>query len=151
MEEKRKVYDKTKKRGEDEHFIKLPSELRHYIYLPEFKAEMCFLYALIVDLWNAELGYAYPSQDKLAMYYGKALNTTKTHLKTLQKYGLIEMQTNSLGMTYVPLEPLSENEFFVNYRAADAQYRERLRQIEIDRESARLRMRASRERRSGND
>lgn len=53
----RKVYDKTKKR-EYAHFIKMPSELRYYIYLPDYKAEMNFLYALIVDLWNAELGYA---------------------------------------------------------------------------------------------
>lgn len=147
----RKVYDKTKKREEDAHFIKLPSELRHYVYLPEFKAEMAFLYALIVDLWNAEMGYAYPSQEKLAMYYGKALNTTKDHLKTLKKYGLIEMKRNSQGMTYVPLEPLLEHEFFVKYREADYAYKERLKQIEIDREAARLRMMKSRQRGSGND
>jgi hypothetical protein len=147
--DKRKVYDKTKKRGEDEHFIKLPSELRHYIYLPEFKAEMCFLYALIVDLWNAELGYAYPSQDKLAMYYGKALNTTKAHLKTLQKYGLIETGYNSRGKVFVPLEPLNEHDFFVKYREADAAYKEGLRQIEIDREASRVRIAKSR--RSGNE
>jgi DNA-binding transcriptional regulator YhcF (GntR family) len=147
--EKRKVYDKTQKRGEDAHFIKLPSELRHYVYLPEFKAEMTFLYALIVDLWNKEVGYAYPSQEKLAMYYGKALNTTKDHLKILEKYGLIEKNRNSLGMTFVPLEPLAEHDFFVKYREADHAYRERLKQIEIDREASRLRMMKSREKRSG--
>jgi hypothetical protein len=146
----RKVYDKTQRR-EDAHFIKMPSELRHYVYLPDYKAEMNFLYALIVDLWNAELGYAYPSQEKLAMYYGKALNTTKEHLKVLQKYRLIETNTNSLGKTYVPLEPLSEHEFFVKYREADQQYKERLRKIEVDREAARLRMVKSREKRSGNE
>ena len=149
--DKRKVYDKTKKREEDAHFIKLPSELRHYIYLPEFKAEMAFLYALIVDLWNADLGYAYPSQDKLAMYYGKALNTTKEHLRILKKYELIVMNTNSLGNTYVPLEPLPEHEFFVKYREANQQYRDRLKQIEADREAARLRMVKSRQKRSGNE
>jgi DNA-binding transcriptional regulator YhcF (GntR family) len=147
--EKRKVYDKTKKREEDAHFIKLPSELRHYIYLPEFKAEMAFLYGLIVDLWNKELGYAYPSQEKLAMYYGKALNTTKEHLKVLEKYELIEKKRNSQGMTFVPLEPLAERDFFVKYREADYTYREKLKQIEIDREAARLRMMKSRQRRSG--
>jgi Helix-turn-helix domain len=146
----RKVYDKTKKR-EDAHFIKMPSELRHYVYLPDYKAEMNFLYALIVDLWNKDLGYAYPSQEKLAMYYGKALNTTKTHLKTLQKYGLIEMTDTTAGKQYVPLEPLKEEEFFIRYREADRCYKDRLRQIEIDREAARLRMIKSRERRSGND
>lgn len=149
MEEKRKVYDKTKKREEDAHFIKMPSELRHYIYLPEFKAEMCFLYAVIVDLWNAELGYAYPSQDKLALYYGKALNTTKAHVKTLQKYGLIETGYNSNGKVFVPLEPLNEHDFFVKYREADAAYRAGLKQIELDREASRVRMAKSR--RSAND
>jgi DNA-binding transcriptional regulator YhcF (GntR family) len=147
----RKVYDKTKKREEDAHFIKLPSELRHYIYLPEFKAEMAFLYALIVDLWNAKKGYAYPSQDKLAMYYGKALNTTKGHLKTLIKYGIIETKRNSLGKIYVPLEPLNETDFFIKYPEADRLYKARLKQIELDREAARLRMMKSREKRSGTE
>jgi hypothetical protein len=147
----RKVYDKTQKREEDAHFIKLPSELRHYIYLPEFKAEMTFLYALIVDLWNAELGYAYPSQERLAMYYGKALNTTKDHLKILIKYDLIETKRNSMGKTYVPLEPLNEPDFFVKYREANRAYKARLKQIEIEREATRLRMMKSRQRRSGNE
>jgi hypothetical protein len=147
----RKVYDKTQKREEDAHFIKLPSELRHYIFLPEFKAEMAFLYALIVDLWNKELGYAYPSQEKLAMYYGKALNTTKDHLKTLKKYDLIDTKLNPQGKTYVPLEPLNEHDFFVKYREADHAYKERLKQIEIEREAARLRMMKSRQRRSANE
>lgn len=146
---KRKVYDKTQKR-EDAHFIKMPSELRHYIYLSDFKAEMCFLYALIVDLWNVELGYAYPAQEKLAMYYGKALNTTKAHLQILKKYDLIEISDDRAGKQYVPLEPLKEDEFFAKYREADRNYRTRLRQIELDREAARLRMIKSRERRSGN-
>jgi hypothetical protein len=145
----RKVYDKTQRR-EDAHFIKMPSELRHYIYLPDFKAEMCFLYSLIVDLWNADLGYAYPSQEKLAMYYGKALNTTKSHLKTLEKYNLIEISGTGAGKIYVPLEPINAPEFFVKYPEAERCYRDRLRQIEIEREAARLRMIKSRERRSGN-
>lgn len=146
----RKVYDKTLKRG-DAHFIKMPSELRHYIYLPDCKAEMNFLYALIVDLWNKDLGYAYPSQDKLAMYYGKALNTTKEHLRILQKYELIEMAINSQGKTYVPLEPLPEEEFFVEYREADQRYLDGLLQIETEREAARLRMVKSRQKRSGEE
>jgi hypothetical protein len=145
----RKVYDKTQKR-EDAHFIKMPSELRHYIYLPDYKAEMNFLYSLIVDLWNKELGYAYPSQERLAMYYGKALNTTKSHLGTLQKYELISMKDTSAGKQYIPYEPLKEEEFFVRYREADRCYKDRLRQIELDKQAARLRMVKSRERRSGN-
>jgi hypothetical protein len=145
----KKIYDKTKKR-EDAHFIKMPSELRHYIYLPDYKAEMNFLYSLIVDLWNAEMGYAFPSQEKLAMYYGKALNTTKAHLRTLEKYELIEMRDTTAGKQFIPYEPLKEEEFFIKYREADRCYRDRLRQIEVDRESARLRMVKSRERRSGN-
>ncbi|MBI0579664.1 hypothetical protein IEC97_20085 [Neobacillus cucumis] len=112
---------------------------------------MNFLYALIVDLWNKDLGYAYPSQDKLAMYYGKALNTTKEHLRILQKYELIEMAINSQGKTYVPLEPLPEEEFFVEYREADQRYLDGLLQIETEREAARLRMVKSRQKRSGEE
>jgi hypothetical protein len=85
MKYERKVFNKREKG--DGHFIKLPSNVKHYVYHPKFKSEMTFLYALIIDLHNVELGYAYPSIEQLAFYYGKTRQTTSTHLDVLKEVG----------------------------------------------------------------
>ncbi|WP_051591211.1 helix-turn-helix domain-containing protein [Bacillus sp. UNC438CL73TsuS30] len=116
-----KVYDKTKQEG---HFFRLPTDIRHYVFMDGYKTEMNYLYALIVDYYNAKKGYAFPSQYTLAAYYGKAEKTVVQHLKVLKRVGLIEVVSNGRGRVnhYKPLKPLSKEELFAKYPEAAERY-----------------------------
>ncbi|PEF24964.1 helix-turn-helix domain-containing protein [Bacillus pseudomycoides] len=116
-----RVYDKTKAEGT---FFRLPSELRHYIFMKGYKAEMNYLYGLIVDYYNAEKKCAFPSQYTLSKYYGKDETTVRRHLAVLEKVGLIKIIGNGKGKGnfYIPLVPLTQGELFRKYPDAAAKY-----------------------------
>lgn len=116
-----RVYDKTKNEGT---FFRLPSELRHYIFMKGYKAEMNYLYGLIVDYYNAEKKCAFPSQYTLSKYYGKDETTVRRHLAILEKVGLIKIIGNGKGKGnfYQPLVPLTQGELFRKYPDAAAKY-----------------------------
>ncbi|MGX5467598.1 helix-turn-helix domain-containing protein [Bacillus toyonensis] len=116
-----KVYDKTKAEGT---FLRLPSEIRHYIFMKGYKAEFNYLYGLIVDYYNADKKCAYPSQYTLSKYYGKDETTVRRHLAVLEKVGLIKIIGNGKGKGnfYIPLMPLTQEELFRKYPDAAAKY-----------------------------
>ncbi|HDR7382381.1 hypothetical protein CN575_16755 [Bacillus wiedmannii] len=116
-----RVYDKTKAEGT---FFRLPSELRHYIFMKGYKAEMNYLYALIVDAYNANKGCAFPSQYTLSKYYGKDETTVRRHLAVLEQVGLVKIIGNGKGKGnfYQPLVPLTEKELFRKYPDAAAKF-----------------------------
>ncbi|PEB54188.1 hypothetical protein CON65_16575 [Bacillus pseudomycoides] len=116
-----RVYDKTKAEGT---FFRLPSELRHYIFMKGYKAEMNYLYALISDAYNVNRGCAYPSQYTLSKYYGKDETTVRRHLAVLEKVGLVRIIGNGKGKGnfYKPLVPLTQEELFRKYPDAAAKF-----------------------------
>ncbi|MDA1577574.1 helix-turn-helix domain-containing protein [Bacillus cereus group sp. TH228LC] len=116
-------------------FIKLPSNLKYYVYHPKYKAEMSYLYALIVDYFNEEFGYAWPSTNRLAMEYGKAEKTVRTHLNVLEELRLIQKRRGLLGNSYRPYEPLDEDEFFEAFPDAKKVYDRALRKLEAEKEA----------------
>lgn len=119
------VYDKTQVRDA---YFRLPKNIERYIFIPEFRPEMCYLYALIVDWYNAKKGYAYPSIRKLSIRYGRNEKTTLEHLKVLEAVGLLDIEYRE-GDTnaYRPLHPLSKDEFFEVFPEAKEE-RERIEQ-----------------------
>ena len=131
---KPKVFRKTKG-AYKENFIKLPSNLKHYVYHQKYKAEMSYLYALIVDYFNEEVGYVWPSTHRLAMEYGKAEKTVRTHLNVLEELQLIQKRRGLLGNSYRPYEPLNEDEFFEVFPDAKKTYERALRKLEVEREA----------------
>ncbi|MEE6133996.1 hypothetical protein [Priestia sp. GS2] len=131
-----------KKDAYQRNFIKLPSDLSHYINHRKVKAEMFYLYALIIDYYNEdEFGYAFPNKDTLALKYGKTTRTTGDHLSILRDIGLIEIIEGTIhGNAYVPYEPLTSEEFYERYPDAWDNYLESLRKLEESRKQASARM-----------
>lgn len=121
---KKEVYDKTKAEG---FFFRLPSEIENYVYLPKFKAEMCFLYALIADYYNTDYGYAYPTENILSLRYGKNEKTTRLHLEILAGYDLIKIIRGISGENkrYVPYKPRKLEELFALFPLARENYESR--------------------------
>jgi hypothetical protein len=126
IEGSRKVFDKSK-RMDDAYFIKLPSNLRWYIYVDGYRPEMNYLYALIVDRYNVDLGYAFPSMLNLSREYGRTEPTTREHLRKLKDVGLIDYTEITGKKHYVPLEPLNQEDLFRQCPHAEINYRKALK------------------------
>jgi hypothetical protein len=94
------------------------------------------LYSLIVHYWNKDLGYAFPSIGTLALDYGKSEKTTRTHLKDLERFGLLKVKrTRGEKNLYLPLVPLDRETLFSRYPEAKKKYEKQ--QNEIDKECKR--------------
>ncbi|WP_404351642.1 helix-turn-helix domain-containing protein [Sutcliffiella horikoshii] len=133
----RKIFDKSKLKENETKFIPLPSDIRHYIHHPKITADMMYLYGLIVDYYNVNEGYAYPTLYTLEVSYGKVRDTISKHLDVLKDVGLIDFPEKG---TYFPLVPLPENEFFVRYPEANAAYKKALKRRDEKLVSGRERM-----------
>lgn len=106
-----KVFDKTKAE-EGAFFVKMPSDLMNYVHVPGYKPEYSYLYTIIVDYYNADYGYAFPTEWQISRYYGKGVKTVRNHLKKLEDFGLIKIQKPRRNNVYIPFKPLSQEELF---------------------------------------
>ncbi|WP_223592768.1 helix-turn-helix domain-containing protein [Neobacillus bataviensis] len=134
----RKVYDKTSPTEGGKHFIPLPSDTRHYVHHDKMNAGKLFLYALIIDYYNPQDGCAYPSVETLSVKYGKVPDTTSGHLDDLKEVGLIDFPEKGY---YVPLVPLSQEEFFKSFPKAEENYKTSIKRSDTRRKAAAERMR----------
>jgi len=105
---------------------------------------LLFLYALIVDKYNAAEGRAFPSIDTLTVEYGVSRNTTDKHVEVLKEVGLIDYPEKG---SYLPLEPLTQAEFYVEFPEAWDVYQKRLDTSNKRKERDRLRMQEYRSKR----
>lgn len=140
----RKVFNKLNPTDEGRFFIPLPSDARHYVHHDKMSADKLFLYALIIDYYNPQDGCAFPSLETLSIKYGKVPDTTSKHLDDLKDVGLIDFPEKGF---YVPLVPLSEEEFFKEFPDAEQNYKASLKRYEIRRMAAAERMKKWREER----
>jgi hypothetical protein len=145
----RKVYDKTSPTEGGKHFIPLPSDARHYVHHDKMSADKLFLYALIIDYYNSQEGYAFPSIETLSVKYGKVPDTTSKHLDDLKEVGLIDFPPEK-GY-YVPLVPLTNEEFYKAFPNAQENYKEAIKRSDSRRKAAAERMRKWREERGYTD
>jgi len=134
--------------GEQGTFIPLPSDARHYVHHPKVTPDMLFLYALIIDYYNVEKGFAFPSEETLSVDYGRATNTVSKHLDILREVGLIDFPSKG---HYVPLAPMDAAEFYAAYPEAWAQYKAKRGRVEKRKEEARRRAQEWRDERYGSD
>lgn len=137
-EEKRKIFDKENPGADGRKFIPLSSNVKHYLHHDKIDAGKLFLYALIIDYFNVDEGAAWPSLERLAVDYGKTSKTTGNHLKDLRDAGLIMIVGRG---RYVPLEPLSAEEFYKQFPNAWANYKKALETAEKRREADLIRLR----------
>lgn len=114
---------------EEEKMLFIPNELRHYVFLPDYKSEMSMLYGLI-DHWTQFNGddYAPLNINILAMYYGTSLETLNEHLRILEKYDLVIFAHlgNEENNIFMPRYPLKPKDLFTKFPEAKKRYDETL-------------------------
>lgn len=115
------IFDKTKlaSAASDTTYVKLPSGLFNYVHVPGYKPEYSHLYSIIVDFYNANYGYAFPTEWQIAKVYGKSIKTVRHHLRQLERLGLILIIKNSRNKMYVPLKPLTKDQLFAECPEAE--------------------------------
>jgi hypothetical protein len=106
-----KVFNK-KEKNEDSFFVKMPSGLMNYIHIPGYEPEYNYLYTIIVDFYNADQGYAYPTEHQIARRYGKKEKAIRRHMAVLERVGLIKTSKSNGNKIYVPYQPLTKEELF---------------------------------------
>jgi hypothetical protein len=135
MKGSNEIFDKSVK-YEDEYHVKVPSNIFHYVYVPGFRPDHVYLYAIIVDKYNVKEGYAYPTQDQLAILYGKTTQSVRRDIRKLIDVGLVRKVefTSRANNGYVPLKPLSQTELFEQCPEAEKAYREAHGKITAERQ-----------------
>lgn len=133
-----------KEPGKNGHFIALPSDSKHYVHHPRMGAEKLFLYQLIIDYYNEEVGHAFPSIDQLALHYGKSHETTRKHIEDLKAVGLIDYPEKGY---YVPLQPLKSDDFYAEFPEAWSRYKKNYDAIQKRKDKSKVRMQEWREQR----
>jgi DNA-binding transcriptional ArsR family regulator len=128
------IYDK-KKKYDKMTFYKRPKDTKYYVYLGGFNGGTLLIYDIICDYYNSELGYAYPSQDKLSLESGMGRDTVGNHIRSLLEYDLIEIQVEERSRSYnkyryIPQMPLSKNELFRKYPQAQKKYEKAEKKVE---------------------
>ncbi|WP_078390709.1 helix-turn-helix domain-containing protein [Shouchella patagoniensis] len=120
-------------------YAKMPTDLTHYLYVPGFRGDLAYLYALIVDYYNADYGYAFPTQDQLALKTGKSTQSVRADMRRLKQAGLIRILTfegrNNYG--YVPLVPLGQAELWRECPEAAERYREAIAKLDEEKRANR--------------
>lgn len=145
---KRQIFDKKKPTEGDKTFIAFPCDARHYVHHDRMAGEKLYLYALIIDYYNAEDGFAFPSIETLAVKYGKAPDTTSKHVEDLKAAGLIDYPQKG---HYIPLVPLSEDEFFKQFPKAFTNYQVAIKRCETRKAKARERAKKWKEEKYANN
>ncbi|WP_038242990.1 helix-turn-helix domain-containing protein [Virgibacillus salexigens] len=107
----KEVFNKSEK-SKESFFVKMPADIMHYVHVPNYKPEYNYLYAIIVDYYNVDYGYAYPTEWQISRRYGKGIQTVRTHLRALESFGLIKISKPKGNKIYVPYKPLSKRELF---------------------------------------
>lgn len=128
------VYDKKNKYA-GMTFYKRPKDTRYYLYLEGVNAGTLMIYDIISDFFNTQLGYAFPSQDRLSLESGMGRDTVGNHVRKLLKYGLIVVQEEKSSRAYnrfryIPQIPLDKGELFRKYPQARKKYEKAEKKVE---------------------
>jgi len=116
-------------------FYTIPKEIiKLYNLLPDFNANVAVLYAVLRDYRNeGEGGVAWPSKYTLSVDLGISLSTIDRALKTLNRYGLIEIIRREEGNIYRVNDPLPADEFIAKHPQVIEEYRARIEKAEQQR------------------
>lgn len=139
---KRNTVNKVNPGVDGRKFIPFPSNARHYIHHDKISADKLYLYALLIDYLNVDVGAAWPSNERLAVDYGRTSKTVGLHLRDLESVGLVAIPSKG---KYIPLEPLEADEFYRKFPGTWEKYTEVLRYSEHRQEDGRQRLREYKE------
>ncbi|PEA75091.1 hypothetical protein [Bacillus wiedmannii] len=102
-----------------------------YTKLPDFKTDHIAMYTVLMNLYNIEYGYAFPTNAELALRLNCGINKPAQIAKVLEKYGLIRFEprdrskfaSNNVYYVYAPIT--DAREFEDKYSDEIALYKER--------------------------
>lgn len=95
-------------------FEQVPMELFDYIQLGLITHTDLVVYMKLLQFYNPDYGYAFPTIDQLMIYTNiKGKTTVHTSIKRLGEVGLIQKSKGSWGNNvYVVYKPLSKEELY---------------------------------------
>lgn len=102
-----------------------------YTKLPDFKTDHIAMYTVLMNLYNIEYGYAFPTNAELALRLNCGINKPAQIARVLEKYGLIKFEprdrskfaSNNVYYVYAPIT--DAREFEGKYSEAITLYKER--------------------------
>ncbi|PFS24376.1 hypothetical protein COK46_01820 [Bacillus thuringiensis] len=102
-----------------------------YTKLPDFRTDHIVMYTVLMNLYNVEYGYAFPTNAELALRLNCGINKPTQIAKVLEKYGLIRFEprdrskfaSNNVYYVYAPITDASK--FEDKYSEAITLYKER--------------------------
>ncbi len=103
-------------------FTQVPNAvMRHYQYYPKFNGNTVSVYAFILSHYNADYGYAFPTQIQIAQAVNMTEKTVGNHVKLLEEVGLINVHKNGRysNQVYTFNQPIEDAvEFFKMFPSA---------------------------------
>lgn len=103
-------------------FTQVPNAvMRHYQYYPKFNGNTVSVYAFILSHYNADYGYAFPTQIQIAQAVNMTEKTVGNHIKLLEEVGLIGVHKNGRysNQVYTFTQPIEDaDEFFAKFPSA---------------------------------
>jgi len=96
-------------------FTQVPNVvMRHYQYYPKFNGNTASVYAVILSHYNADYGYAFPTQIQIAQAVNMTEKTVGNHVKLLEEVGLISVHKNGRysNQVYTFNQPIEDAEEF---------------------------------------
>lgn len=95
--------------------------LMHYSFFPKFNGNVLRIYAYLLKMYNADYGYAFPTQDQSAQALGITDKTFSSSVKVLVECGLVVTRKNKPfnNLVYCFEAPIDDaEEFFDKYPQA---------------------------------
>lgn len=94
-------------------FVSVPASIFHFIELGLISGNDFLLYTKLIDQYNTELGYAYPTYDQLEVITNSSRDTINKSLAKLEELGLIEKRKGYKGNNvYYVYKPLDKEELY---------------------------------------
>lgn len=120
---------------EEFYSVGLNSLKRIYTQHPKFNGDTRLIYELLLDYWNADYGYAFPTQWELSKYSVLSRTTVIKHIGILTELDLIEVKQSPVGARknkiYYLKRPVTTLEaFYIKFPEIKEKAEERLTRIE---------------------
>ncbi|WP_029100207.1 helix-turn-helix domain-containing protein [Brevibacillus thermoruber] len=110
-------------------YVEVPNAIhRLYTRIPGFTADHALMYIVLMDFYNVEYGYAYPTKWDLAHRLNCGENKPSQLAKLLEECGLIRVKPGGFGRNdiyYVYAPITDEAEFYRRFPEAKARYERR--------------------------
>lgn len=109
-------------------FTALPNEIFDiYVSHPKFNGNCVLVYTYLLNRYNVDEGYAWPTQDQIADATFISRTSVNTYIKTLETVGLIRTVYNGDygNNVYIPLKPISSRAEFEQTFPVAVQHREK--------------------------